>query len=283
MKLFDGKKTAAKIKREIKARIKEKKIRPVLAIILVGEEESSKLYVRLKKEAGKEVGIEVQDFYFETGIGEEKIIEKIEELNQNEAVHGIIVQLPLPGIYQPEKIIEVIAAEKDVDGFQKDNLKFLKKGEPCFLPVLPLAILTALVEALKNKYIEKSILAMVNSEIFGRTFKMVLEREGVKDVNYLVRNTCMVLGAERNLKSADVLITVCGCPNMIKGEMIKEGAVLIDAGITRYHDGKVVGDVDRESVKDRAAFLTPVPGGIGPLTVALLLRNVYLAAMRKKD
>jgi 5,10-methylene-tetrahydrofolate dehydrogenase/methenyl tetrahydrofolate cyclohydrolase len=119
-------------------------------------------------------------------------------------------------------------------------------------------------------------LALVNSEIFGSVLKFVSEKEGVP-LKYQAKNTCIVLGAEKEIYSSDVLISVCGCPNFIKGEMIKQGVILIDAGITRYFDGKVVGDVNRKSVENKAAFLTPVPGGIGPLTVALLLRNVYLA------
>jgi len=152
------------------------------------------------------------------------------------------------------------------------------------LPVLPLAILGAVSDAVKNKLRElkgKNILALVNSEVFGLVLKLVFAREGLS-VNYQVRNTCLVLGLEKDLLAADVLITVSGCPNLVKDEIIKEGVILIDGGITRYYDGKVVGDVDRKSVESKAAFLTPVPNGIGPLTVALLLRNVYLAAKKRE-
>ena len=146
------------------------------------------------------------------------------------------------------------------------------------MPVLPMAVLRAIQGGVKD-LAGKEILALVNSEIFGQSLKLVLEKEGAR-VNFMVRNTCVVLGAEKDMRSADIIVTVCGCPSLIKDEMIKEGAVLIDGGITRYHDGRVVGDVDAQSVETKAAFLTPVPGGIGPLTVALLLKNVYLAASR---
>ena len=154
----------------------------------------------------------------------------------------------------------------------------LEKGREAILPVLPLVVLTALDSA-KKLMVGKNVLALVNSDIFGQTLKIILTREGFT-VDYLVRNTCVLFGAEKELRTADILISVCGCPNMIKGESIKEGVILIDAGVTRYHDGKVVGDVDQQSVAGKASFLAPVPGGLGPLTVALLLKNVYLAAKK---
>ncbi|MBU1102080.1 bifunctional 5,10-methylenetetrahydrofolate dehydrogenase/5,10-methenyltetrahydrofolate cyclohydrolase [Patescibacteria group bacterium] len=281
MKLFDGKKAARKILKDLAADIKKDKIRPALAVVLVGENEASKLYVKLKKEAAVKIGVEIKEFYFGDQAKEEEIIDRIEKLNEDEKVHGIIVQLPLPAVFNTERILEIISPQKDVDGFHKENRRLLEKGEtPHFLPVLPLAILTAIADAVKKNLASlknKNILALVNSEIFGSILKLVLEKEGAP-LKYQVRNTCIVLGIEKEIQAADILITVCGCPNLIKGEMIKSGVILIDGGVTRYHDGKVVGDVNRKDVKSKAAFLTPVPGGIGPLTVALLLRNVFLAA-----
>jgi 5,10-methylene-tetrahydrofolate dehydrogenase/methenyl tetrahydrofolate cyclohydrolase len=144
---------------------------------------------------------------------------------------------------------------------------------------MPKAILLALSKALKNNMKNKKMIALVNSDVFAQSLKDVLQKEGAQ-INCFVRKACVIMGVEKEVKEADVLITVCGCPRFIKGDMIKEGATLIDAGITRYSDGKIVGDVDAESVKTKAAFLTPVPGGIGPLTVALLLKNVYLASSK---
>lgn len=283
MKIFNGKKAAQKILRELSRQIKKKKIRPVLAAILVGEEESSKLYLKLKKEAGRKAGIEVRDFCFSGEVSQQELFNKIRELNENEEVSGIIIQLPLPAILNTDRVIEAIEPAKDVDGFHPENRRLLEKGrEPNFMPVLPTAILWTISEAAGNNlqnFKNKNILALVNSETFGQTLKLILQKEGLS-LRYQARNTCLVLGLEKEIRQADVLISVCGCPNLIKGEMIKSGAILIDSGITRYYDGKVAGDVNRESVKDNAAFLTPVPGGIGPLTVALLLRNVYLAASK---
>ncbi|HCX28136.1 MAG TPA: bifunctional methylenetetrahydrofolate dehydrogenase/methenyltetrahydrofolate cyclohydrolase [Candidatus Portnoybacteria bacterium] len=276
MKLFDGKKAAGKILKELAANIKKEKLRPGLAVILVGDDSSSKLYVKLKKEAAAKVGINFESYVFDSQAKEEEIIGRIKELNENKNISGIIVQLPLPAVFNTDKIIEAIDPAKDVDGFHKENLKLLEKGKENLVPVLPSAILAALSAATSNKLAGQEIFALVNSEFFGRALKIILERGGAK-INYLVRNTCVVFGSEKEIKSADVIISVCGCPQMIKGEMIKDGAILIDAGITHYHDGKVMGDVDRQSVEKKAAFMTPASGGIGPLTVALLLRNVYLA------
>jgi len=281
MKLFDGKKAARKILKEIEDEIKKKKrIHPALAVILAGEDSVSKLYLKLKKEAGAKIGIKVQEHYFNADIKEEEIISKIKTLNEDKKTHGIIVQLPLPAMLNQDRVISAISPKKDVDGFQKENKSFSltkEKKEPRLEPVLPKAILIALNEALKNDLKNKKMIALVNSDIFGQSLKAVLEKEGAQ-INCLVRKACVIMGVQNEVKEADVLITVCGCPRFIKGDMIKDGAILIDAGITRYSDGKVVGDIDSESVKYKAAFLTPVPGGIGPLTVALLLKNVFLAA-----
>lgn len=276
MKLFDGKKIAQKILKELAVSVSAMIVKPKLAVILVGEDSSSKLYVKLKEKAARQIGIGFEKHIFSGAAREKEIIAKIESLNNDAAVSGIIVQLPLPAVLRSDRIIEAIDPCKDADGFHRENLKLLEKKKERILPVLPAAILTALAAA--KKFIQRrDVLALVNSEIFGQALKTVLGRENFS-VNYLIRGTCMIAGAEKALKAADILISVCGCPNMIKGDAIKKEAVLIDAGVTRYHDNKVTGDIDRESVKDKAAFLTPVPGGIGPLTVALLLRNVCLAA-----
>src|SRR3989338_5234798 len=280
MKLFNGTTVANKILKELKNAIANEKKLPKLAIILVGEDEASKLYVKLKKATGKKIGVDVMEHRFNAQAKEDEITTYIKRLNEDTDVNGIIVQLPLPAILNTDKIIEAIDPAKDVDGFHKENRRFLEKGMPGIIPVLPATILSALESALKNGQENRKILALVNSETFGQTLKLVLAREGF-NIDYLVRNTCVVFGAEKEIKEAGVLISVCGCSKMIKGEMIKKGAILIDAGVTRYHDGKVKGDVDEVSVAGKASFLTPVPGGLGPLTVALLLRNVYLAAKKE--
>lgn len=280
MKIFDGKKIADDILEQLRRKIKEEKIRPTLAVILVGSDEASRLYLKLKKEAAEKVGIDIKEYIFNSRADEEEIISQIKQFNDDSKINGVIVQLPLPAALNTGRVVESIDPQKDVDGFHKENRRLLEEGEAGLMPVLPMAIFTALREALKESFGDKKILALVNSEIFGQSLKIILEKAGGR-LCYMVRKACVILGAEKEVKSADVLISVCGCPNFIKGDMIKEGVVLIDGGITRWSDGKVVGDIDRESVKSKAVFLTPVPGGLGPLTVALLLKNVYLAAKKQ--
>lgn len=267
MRIFNGKKAAEKILLDLKKRIKEKGINPKLAVILVGEDGASKLYIKLKKIAAREIGIKLFLYKFGEKTEKEKIVRKIRHLNSAPLVNGIIVQLPLPEKFNPNEIVAEISSGKDVDGFQKKS---------CFSPVLPSAVLVALRYG--AECLNKKILALVNSEIFGRTLKSFLGKKGIK-INYILKKESSPLELKNKLKSADVVITVCGCPNFIKSDMIKKRAILIDAGATLGFK-KVVGDVDRESVEKKAGFLAPVPGGIGPLTVALLLKNVYLAAAK---
>jgi|SRR3989344_5200335 len=272
MHIFDGKLVSRAMLENLRDKIILDKIKPVLAIILVGNDEASKIYVNLKKESGKRIGIEVQDFIFSQDASQEEIINKIEEINNDSKVNGIIVQLPLPKKFNENEIISKIDAKKDVDGFHT----------PIFVPVLPKAILFVLSQAFANDFKNKKIMALVNSEIFGQVLKEFLKKQGI-DLIYLINNKESKEDINTKIQLADAIITVCGCLKLINENNIKKGAVLIDAGIFRDIDGTVKGDVDRESVSKKASFLTPVPGGIGPLTVAFLLENVYLSALNKKN
>jgi len=269
MKIFNGKKTAEKILSDLKRNIRKLRVKPTLATILVGEDRASKLYIKLKQRAAKKIGANLILYKFKSGAREDDIIGKIESLNKNKKIQGIIVQLPLPEGFNAKKITGKINPKKDVDGFQNKS---------DFLPVLPSAILIALREAVKSQR-SKKILALVNSRIFGETLKRFLKKERIR-VNYILRKELTHGKLKTKLNSADVIITACGIPNLIKNNMVKRGVVLIDAGITRLPGKKVLGDVDKKSVKDKASFLTPVPGGIGPLSVALLLKNTYLAVKK---
>ena len=287
MEIFNGKKTAEKILSDLKIKIRKLRVKPTLATILVGEDRASKLYIKLKKKAAQRIGAKLVLYKFKSGAGEESkfssstsfrkrnsakeedIIHKIESLNENKEVQGIIVQLPLPKGFNAKKITGKISRKKDVDGFQQGSY---------FPPVLPSAILIALREAIKSQR-SKKFLALVNSRIFGKTLKRFLKKERIR-VNYILRKELTHSKLKTKLNSADVIITACGIPNLIKNNMVKRGVVLIDAGITRLPGKKVLGDVDKKSVKDKASFLTPVPGGIGPLSVALLLKNTYLAVKK---
>lgn len=235
-------------------------MKPKLAVISVGKDPASELFIRNKKRAAGEVGIKIVHYKFKNSVKEKEIIKTIQDLNNKPSVSGIIVQLPLPKKFNAEEIIKEISSRKDVDGFGKKTY---------FQSPLISAILIALKASTKNLK-SRRISALVNSDIFGKTLKKSLNKEGFK-INYLKNRK------SPKIKTADILITVLGAPKLMKGKMIKKGVILIDAGITVISKNKVVGDVDRESVKNKTAFLTPVPGGIGPLTIALLLKNVYYA------
>lgn len=269
MKIFNGNKISEKILKDLKKKIAKERKSPALAIILIGENPESKLYIRNKKAAAEKINLKVLSYKFKDDIGEKKLIGKIKELNENPGVNGIIVQLPLPKKLNTDKIINSIEPKKDVDGFHRVNRQLLKSSKPYFFPVLPAAILIALNSATGNLK-NKKIVASVNSDIFGEVLKDFFKKAGIR-INYSIGEKNISL-----LKSADVIISVRGRPHFIKGEMIKKNVILIDAGI-KLVNGKLKGDVDRESVAEKVSFLTPVPGGIGPLTVALLLRNVCLA------
>jgi len=279
MIIFNGKKAADEILSELKEKILQERIKPRFAVISVGDNPASRLFIKNKKRAAKRIGVGISHYKFKETAKEAEVIKKIEKLNQDFRVNGIIVQLPLPKKFNQEKITERINLEKDVDGFCGANRALLEKGEkPYFYSPFPLSVLVALKSAVKN-FKGKRILAVVNSKIFGQALKSFLKLKNI-EIDFILKKKLHFLDLKAKLKSADVIITACGCPKQLKREMIKEGAVLIDGGITLLFNGKVAGDADRESVEKKASFLTPVPGGIGPLTVAMLLKNVYLAAKK---
>ena len=302
MIIFNGKEISEKILLDLKEKIKEEKAAPKLAVISVGEDLASRLFIKNKKRAARRIGIKIIQYKFKEKSKEREIIQKIKGLNADLSVNGIIVQLPLPKGFTTEKIISAIEPKKDVDGFHKVNRRLLKKGTPYFFPVLPSAILVGLRRAKKSLKdpegprplsirklthgiesgaygVGKKIIALVNSDIFGQTLKTFLKREEIK-TSYFLRKRFLSSKIKSKLKSADIIITVCGCPHLIQGNMLKKGVILIDGGIAVLSGGRVVGDVDKKSVGGKASFLTPVPGGIGPLTIALLLKNVFYATKR---
>ena len=264
MKIFNGKKESEEILSGLEKKIKKEKLRPKLAVISVGKNSSSEVFVRNKKRAGRKIGITVSEYKFKENAKEQVILDKIEKLNKEKSTSGIIVQLPLPKTFDAKRVISKIYAKKDVDGFGG--------GRKYFDQPLPAAIFFALGKSGKT-FRKKKIMALVNSDIFGKTLRDFLGKKKIK-TEYLLRKS---VNTEK-LKSADIIISVCGIPGFIKGGMIKKGAVLIDGGIVVAKKKTVVGDINRDSVFGKASFLTPVPGGIGPLNVAFLLKNVYLSA-----
>ena len=262
MKLLKGKAIADKILNNLKKRIKQEKLKPALVVLLIGENKASKIYVKLKKEAAKKIRMDFFVFRFKAQVSENKIMELIKHANRNRRINGIIVQLPLPKKFNTRKIINSINPQRDVDGFGPETK---------FRPVFPQAILEIL-KSTKTKLRNKRAVIIANSKTFGDTMKKILEKEKVQ------AQYALILRKEQ-LKNADIIISAVGKPGLIKGDMVKRNAIIIDGGITKIGK-KVLGDVDFNSVKNKASFITPVPGGVGPVTIACLLKNVYLAAKK---
>jgi methylenetetrahydrofolate dehydrogenase (NADP+)/methenyltetrahydrofolate cyclohydrolase len=288
-KIIDGKKTASEIKSEIAAEISERvragKKRPHLAAILVGENPSSITYVNNKVKDCKEVGIDSSIVTLSDQTQEKELLEKIAELNMNEEIDGFIVQLPLPAHISEGRIVEAIDPSKDADGFHPVNLGKMMIGIPGFLPATPFGI----VELLKRYDIQtsgKSCVIIGRSNIVGRPLSVLLSQKGIDATVTVVHSRTRDIG--RYLRDADILIAAIGSPGFVKSDMVKEGAVVIDVGTTYVasatsKSGRVLkGDVDFENVAPKCSYISPVPGGVGPMTRVALLKNTLLAA-RMKD
>jgi len=234
--------------------------RPSLAIVLVGQREDSKLYVSLKEREAKKVGIDTHLYQLEEDIGEEELLKVINFLNQDKAVDGILIQLPLPAKFNTNKIIVALDSQKDVDGFHPQHPNYI------ISPVL--ASILACLKKVNFKAENKTACILNNSEIFGLSTKKILEELGLK------------VNLKDKPEEADLLITALGQPHKVKKEMVKLGAVIIDIGISKVNN-QILGDVDLEDVKDKASYITPVPGGIGPMTIAFLFKNVLEIYKRK--
>ena len=255
MKIINGKKIAAQILADLKKEIKKKKLKPSLAVILVGDNPVSLLYVQKKEQAAQRIGVEIKKYLLSEKTSEKEILNLIDSLNQDKQINGILVQMPLSESIDSDKVIKAIDPSKDVDGFLLES----KFDQPFIM-----AIQKAL-EATGPDWKSKKSIALVNSDVFGRVLESKLH------IKYQTRIN--------DLDGFDVIITALGQSNCIKNDMIKEGVILIDGGISKV-DGKTVGDIDRESVKEKAKWLAPVPGGLGLITVAFLLKNVVLAAKK---
>jgi methylenetetrahydrofolate dehydrogenase (NADP+)/methenyltetrahydrofolate cyclohydrolase len=286
MEVLDGRKIADNILADLKNKLEQEKLHPVLGVVLVGTDEASRIYVNLKERAAEKVGIGFCKIEMNENSSEEEILQKITELNNDSEINGIIVQLPLPKQLDKIKIIQTIDPKKDVDGFHEDNIELFFAGKERFFPVFPKAILELIKSAgtqnVETQNVETRLIASLrgkkaiiicNSQEFGKTMQAVLKGEKIS-AQYFFQDD--VQDNLVDFSEADIVITACGVPNLIQGEMLQDGVVVIDGGITRVGD-KVVGDVDVESVKFLNGFISPVPGGVGPVTIACLLQNTYLA------
>ncbi|PIP26107.1 MAG: bifunctional 5,10-methylene-tetrahydrofolate dehydrogenase/5,10-methylene-tetrahydrofolate cyclohydrolase [Candidatus Moranbacteria bacterium CG_4_9_14_3_um_filter_40_7] len=273
MKLLKGKKIADKILTVLEKKIKKLFQKPCLAVILVGNDLASDLYIRLKKKAAKKIGIKFQLFRFSVKVKEVEIIQKIKKLNADKKISGIIVQLPLPGNLNTQRIINALDPRKDVDGFHPENIKLFLEKQARFFPVFPQAIMEILKSS-RAKLKGKKSLVIANSKIFGETMVVALENKRIKASYFLFKE----LKNKRDLiKKTEIIVSAIGCPGFLRGEMLKKGALVVDGGITKK-EKKILGDIDYSSAKKIVSFLTPVPGGVGPVTIACLLRNTYKAA-----
>jgi len=276
--IIDGNALAKKIRLEIASRtaaLVKKAIKPGLAVLLVGEDPASQVYVRNKVKACEEAGMHSLLERLPADLSEAALIKRIHALNLDPSIHGILVQLPLPKHLNNHIVIESIAPEKDVDGFHVANAGALMIGAPLFRPCTPYACMKML-ESIDYPIRGARAVIVGASNIVGKPMAMLLLQAGatVTICNSKTRDL------SAHTKEADILVVATGRPKMITAEMVKPGAVVIDVGINRMDDGKLCGDVDFESVKTVASAITPVPGGVGPMTITMLLLNTLEAAER---
>ncbi|MGL5355374.1 MAG: bifunctional methylenetetrahydrofolate dehydrogenase/methenyltetrahydrofolate cyclohydrolase FolD [Cetobacterium sp.] len=273
MKILDGKEISQKVRDSIKSEILEIKEKigmvPGLVVIQVGDNAASKIYVNSKIKQCAEVGIDSTNYILAEDITEIELLNKIEELNKDESIHGILVQLPLPNHIDTPKVIEAIDINKDVDGFKPENLGKVVLGDDSALISCTPAGILRLFQEYKIDLVGKDVVVIGRSNIVGKPMTALLINEGA---TVTVCNSKTKKLSEKT-KNADVVIVAIGKANFLKGNMVKDGAIIVDVGINRNENNKICGDVDFESVKDKVAYITPVPGGVGPMTIAMLLNN----------
>ncbi len=277
MTLIDGKKVAEKCKKNIEERIKKLNKMPGFAVIRIGEDEASKIYVRLKHKMSEELGINFTEYHLDENVTQEELISLIKKLNADDEVDGILLQSPIPYHLNILEAFQTIAPEKDVDGFSPINVGKLVQRQECFAACTPTGVMTMLKEY--NIPIEgKHAVVIGRSNIVGRPMAELLLNANatVTICHSKTQNLADIV------KTADILVVAIGKPKFITADMIKDGAVVVDVGINRIPDSKkIVGDVDFENVKEKCSYITPVPGGVGPMTIMTLMDNVVTACERR--
>ncbi|HBI16845.1 MAG: Bifunctional protein FolD [Candidatus Moranbacteria bacterium GW2011_GWF2_34_56] len=318
MQLIKGKEIADNILNDIKSKIKDLETKPTLAVILIGEDEASKIYVGLKERAAREIGFNFLLYKYEADVKEEIILNKIEEINNDDNIHGLIVQLPLPENLDKYKVINAISPAKDVDGFCECNQDVFLSDKDCHWPVFPKAIvkmvegvflLSCHSRPLRQSFNEasengnlvceqgdprireddnfdrmelfggKKAVIICKSDDFGVVMQRAFERIGM-GAKYVFCND--LNSSLDEIKNADIVVSACGQLNLLDSEMVKNDAIIIDGGIIKK-DGKVFGDVKLSGFEKTDCFISPVPGGVGPVTVACLLENTYLAYLENRN
>ncbi|AFI83910.1 bifunctional methylenetetrahydrofolate dehydrogenase/methenyltetrahydrofolate cyclohydrolase [Methylophaga nitratireducenticrescens] len=275
--IIDGKTIAAELKQKIKAatqmRLATGKRRPGLAVVLIGDNPASQVYVGSKRRSCEEVGFKSESFDLPESTSEQELLELITQLNEDDEIDGILVQLPLPAHFNTDVIIEHIAPHKDVDGFHPYNIGRLVQRNPLLRPCTPKGVIT-MMQAVGIDLRGKEAVVVGASNIVGRPMGLELLLAGC------TTTVChrMTKDLESHVRRAEVLVVAVGKANFILGEWIREGAVVIDVGINRLENGKLTGDVEFDKASQKASWITPVPGGVGPMTVATLLENTLFAA-----
>ncbi|PXY42067.1 bifunctional 5,10-methylene-tetrahydrofolate dehydrogenase/5,10-methylene-tetrahydrofolate cyclohydrolase [Flavobacterium cheongpyeongense] len=286
MQILDGKKTAEDIKNEIAAEVQSIKAAggkvPHLAAVLVGNNGASLTYVGSKVKSCQQIGFDSTLVALPEDITEADLLAKIKELNEDENLDGYIVQLPLPKHIDEEKILLAIDPDKDVDGFHPTNFGRMALEMETFIPATPFGIMQ-LLERYKVETAGKHTVVIGRSHIVGRPMSILMSRKGNPGDSTVTLTHSRTKNLEEFTKNADIIITALGVPEFLKGDMVKDGVVIIDVGITRVDDASnakgyvIKGDVDFDEVSKKASFITPVPGGVGPMTIAMLLQNTLLA------
>ncbi len=275
--IIDGKGIAARIRTEVKtavdARIKQGLRAPGLAVVLIGENPASRVYVRNKRKACDEVGFVSRSYDLPADTTQQQLLELIDTLNEDDAIDGILVQLPLPTHFQEELVIERIHPDKDVDGFHPYNIGRLAQRMPLLQPCTPKGVMT-LLESTGEDLHGKHAVIVGASNIVGRPMTLELLLGGA------TTTTChrFTKNLSHHVSQGDIVVAAVGKPGIVQGQWIKEGAIVIDVGINRQADGTLTGDVDFAAAAEKASWITPVPGGVGPMTVATLLQNTLYAA-----
>ena len=274
--ILDGKSLAASIRASVRQRIAAGNARPGLAVILVGDDPASRVYVRNKARACEEAGVHSVQIDYPSGVSQDEVLARIRALNADPSIHGILVQLPLPAHLDGARILQAVSPAKDADGFHDANLGALLAGRPRFVPCTPAGILR-LLEAAAIPLASRHAVVVGRSNIVGKPLALLLlQRDATVTICH---SRTEDLAAE--CRRADVLVAAVGRAKLVTAAMVKPGACVVDVGINRLADGSLAGDVDFHAVKEVAGWITPVPGGVGPMTIAMLLENCLHASARE--
>ena len=276
--IIDGKQIAKKLRSSIAKQVAKLDRKPGLAVVLVGDDPASAVYVRNKDNACKEVGFYSEKINKPADITQAALLSEVERLNKDDKIDGILVQLPLPNHLDANQVIEAINPNKDVDGFHSENVGKLMQNKPYLRPCTPKGVMTMLA-TIGVDLVSKNCVVVGASNIVGRP--MAMELLNARATVTICNSKTQDLSSK--VKQADVVVVAVGRPKMIKGDWIKDGAIVIDVGISRLDDGSLSGDVDFDSAQDKAAWITPVPGGVGPMTIATLLENTLTAYTAREE